>query len=120
MPMYSDRIRQLLDELGPPPIMSKTPSPLAQPQKVPLAPPPQQIDPQLDMDAIARPMSPQRSSMDDMPAGRSLLGAAPGQGMTGAPDEFSSSDFRDKRPAGRKTAAKAPSRKPSGSLYGLD
>ena len=116
MPMYSHRIRQLLDELGPAAIIS---APQAQPQKAVLPPPPQQINPQLDMDAIS-PKLPQRSAMDDMPGSGPLLATAPNQGMTGKPDEFSSSDFRAKRPASKKPAAKAPARKPAGNLYGLD
>jgi hypothetical protein len=113
MPMYSvpstandgSTIRRLVDYLA---------------GRVGSAPPPKQIDPQLDMDAIARPMMPQRSAMDDMPGSGPLLATAPNQGMTGKPDEFSSSDFRAKRPASKKPAAKAPARKPAGNLYGLD
>ncbi len=117
MPMYSHRIRQLLDELGPPAILSAPP---AQLQKVPLAPPPQQINPQLDADAIATPKVPQRSAMDDMPGSGQLLSTAPSQGMTAKPDEFASSDFRAARPSGGRPAKKPPSRKPSGRMYGLD
>jgi hypothetical protein len=107
MPMYSvpsandgSKIRDLVDYLG---------------RRVGSAPPPAQIDPQLDMDVIASPAAPKRTAVDERPGGAPLLRAAPGQAMASAPDEFSSSDFRARRPA-----AKTPSRKPSGRVYGLD
>lgn len=77
------RIRSLLGSLRPP-------------KPVPLEPAPA-IAPEYDPASAGMAPSSGGIFSDGVPSGKSLLATAPGQAMTGTPDEFASSDLRAQR-----------------------